>query len=276
MYTSLGQVNNKGIEITVKSVNIQNKNLTWATSVTFWKNDNKLVKLYGEDTNKDGKEDDDIANNLFIGKSLGAIYGYEQDGIVQKDDTEYINLNGALPGQPKYKDNDGVPGITANDRKVLGYTKENFRLNMSNTLDFKNFEFYILVTGIFGGNDHYFSSNTVAYLTQQGLKNSIYKPYWTPENKSNQYPSATYVSDPRFLALQSRGFIRIQDITLSYKLPQFWIKKFNINSVKIFLAAKNVATFTNWVGGDPETGARLLTNTFPVISTYSIGANLSF
>lgn len=88
---------------------------------------------------------------MFIGKPLGAIYGYVQDGIVQEDDIEYMELTGAKPGYPKYKDLDGKPGITADDRTILGYTKPNFSLNMGNELNFKNFNLYMMVVGVFGG-----------------------------------------------------------------------------------------------------------------------------
>ena len=242
------------------------------------KNQNKLVHLYGEDKNGDGKEDDDISGSLFIGKSLKAIYGYEQDGIVQADDTEYIALTGALPGAPKYKDIDGVAGITGTDRKILGYEKENFRLNMSNSISYKNFELYAMITGIFGGNNYFLRSNTSAFLSgdERFSDNTISKPYWTPENKSNVYPSPYFVGDGRYLALQSRGFVRIQDVSLSYTFNQPWVKSANINSLKVFLSAKNLATFTNWIGGDPETGATVAQNTFPVPSTFSFGANISF
>ncbi len=279
VYASMGQINNTGIEATVRSVNIQNNDLTWTTMVTFWKNNNKLVKLYGEDNDGDGKEDDDIANSLFIGKSLGAIYGYKQIGIVQEDDTEYINLTGAAPGAPKYQDMDTIPGITSDDRVILGYEKENFRLNISNSVSYKNLELYVMVSGIFGGNDHYMLNNTQAYLTSgTGLFNAnmTYKPYWTPENKSDVYPSAIFAGDGRFRGLQSRGFVRLQDITLSYTFDQPWVKDAKISTFKLFIAAKNVATITSWDGGDPETGATYMSNTFPVVSTYSIGASISF
>jgi len=277
--TSMGQVNNTGIELTVKSVNVQTRNLNWTTSVTFWKNNNKLKKLYGEDKNGDGKEDNDISNSLFIGKSLGAIYGYEQDGIVQEEDTEYMDLTEASAGDPKYKDLDGVQGINDDDRKILGYGKPNFKLNFSSTLDYKNFEFYIMLAGTFGGHHRYLSSNTPAYMTSgtgRFSDNMPSKPYWTPENRSNVYPSATFSGDGRFQGLQSRGFVRIQDITLSYLFKQPWVEKVNINSLRVFCAAKNVATFTNWDGGDPESGAKYLSNKFPIVSTYSIGVNISF
>ena len=276
---SMGQVNNSGVELTLRSVNVKTKDLTWSTSVTYWKNRNKLVHLYGEDKNGDGKEDDDVANSLFIGKSLGAIYGFEQDGIVQATDVDYIALTGAAPGAPKYKDLDGVAGITSADRKILGYAKENFKLNMSNTVSYKNFELYAMVTGSFGGNNYFLKSNTAAYMTSGTGRfndNMTSKPYWTPDNKSNVYPSAYFTGDGRYQALQSRGFVRVQDVSLAYTFRQPWVKAANINSLKVFISAKNLATKTNWFGGDPEVGTPVRENTFPVPSTYSIGANISF
>lgn len=276
---SLGQVDNSGVEITLTSMNnIKTEDLIWSTSVTFWKNNNKLVKLYGEDKNGDGKEDDDVSGSLFIGKPLSSIYGYEQDGIVQEGDTEYIALTGAVPGAPKYKDIDGVPGIAGTDRKILGYGQDNFRLNMSNSINYKNFELYAMITGVFGGNNYYLKSNSSAFLTgdERFTDNTISKPYWTPENRSNEYPSPYFVGDGRYMALQSRGFVRVQDVSLSYSFNQPWIKGNNIKSLKVFLSVKNLATFTDWIGGDPETGATVAQNIFPVPTTYSGGANISF
>lgn len=277
--TSMGQVNNKGVELTLRSVNVQQSDLTWTSSLTFWKNWNKLVNLYGEDLDGDGKEDDDIASSLFVGKSLGAIYGYVQDGIVQTGDTEYIALTGAQPGAPKYKSIDGEDGITADDRKILGYTKENFRLNLGNSVSYKNFEFYALVTGVFGGNGYYLQNNTQAYMTSGTGRfndNMTSKPYWTSQNPSNEYPSAIFAGDGRFRGLQSRGFVRLQDVSISYSFRQQWVKEANISSLRVFVAAKNVATITKWDGDDPETGATYLSNTFPVVSIYSLGVNISF
>jgi TonB-linked SusC/RagA family outer membrane protein len=281
MYTSMGQVNNTGVEINLRSVNIENKDLTWMTSLIFHKNNNKVIHLYGEDADGDGKEDDDIGNSLFIGKSLGAIYGYKQIGIVQEDDTEYIALTSASPGNPKYEDLDGVPGISAEDRTILGYSKENFRMSLANTLRYKGVELYVLVSGIFGGNNYLMKSNPYAFRHTGTHWIETYemfeRPSWTPENRNNTYPIAKFESDGRFQGLQSRGFVKIQDISLSYSFKSAaWLKSLNVQSLKVYLAAKNVATFTNWFGGDPESGARYLDNTFPVASTYSIGLNLSF
>jgi len=277
--TSMGQVNNTGVEFKISTVNIKSTDWYWNTTFTFWKNNNKLVHLYGDDLDGDGKEDDDIASSLFIGKSLGAIYGYDQDGIVQEDDTEYIGLTGAAPGAPKYKDHDGVAGITAADRIILGYDKENFRSSLSNIAGYKNFELYVMISGVFGGNNHYLKSNTAAYLTSgTGLFNAnmTSKPYWTPENKSNIYPSAIFAGDGRYQALQSRGFLRIQDVSLSYTFNKNLIDIIKVNSLKAYISVQNLATLTNWFGGDPEIGTPVRENTYPVPSTFSIGVNATF
>ncbi len=277
--TSLGQVNNTGVELRINTVNIKSDNWFWNTGITFWKNNNKVVHLYGDDIDGDGKEDDDLANNLFIGHSIGTIFGYEQDGIVQEDDTEYRALTGAAAGVPKYKDHDGVAGITADDRIILGTAVENFRLNMSNIAGYRNLELYVMVIGVFGGNDHYLRSNTAAYLTSgTGLFNAnmTSKPYWTPDNRSNIYPSATFAGEARYIALQSRGFVRIQDVSLSYSFNKNLIDLIKVSSLKLYCSIQNLATFTDWFGGDPETGTTVRQNTYPVPSTFSVGLNATF
>ncbi|MDR0386327.1 MAG: SusC/RagA family TonB-linked outer membrane protein [Prevotellaceae bacterium] len=286
IYASMGQVNNKGIELSLRTVNIQNKNWTWTTFATFWKNSNKLIHLYNEDIDGDGKEDDDIASELFIGESLGSIFGYRQTGIVQEDDTEYIELNGTQAGNPKYDDMiDGVPGLTADDRTILGTKKENFRLNFGTTLRYKNLELYMLAVGVFGGKDTYLKENQFAYIHyeagRQVLDEATYfnRPYWTPENKSNVYPKQSFPfrGDGRFKGLQTRTWMRIQDISLSYSFNSAaWMKSLNVNSLKVFLAAKNVAVFTKWFGFDPEQGTGWMDGSYPVPATYSLGVNLSF
>lgn len=282
----MGQVNNRGVELTVRSVNIENKDWRWGTSVTFWMNRNKLTHLYGEDLDGDGKEDDDISNSRFIGKPLGAIYGYKQDGIVQESDADYIKANGATVGTPKYKDLDSDGVITSKDRDILGYASPNFKLNMSNTVTYKNWDLYVMITGTFGGGDYYMKSNTGAYMTNgSGLFNSngIYIPWWTPENQSNVYPSATFSGDGgRFQGLQNRAFVRLQDVTLSYTFREAWVQKLNIQNFKVFFSAKNLATLTSWEGGDPEVGAGVQDNPderykiYPALTSLSLGLNLSF
>lgn len=278
MYASMGEVKNTGFEATVRNVNIRNKNLEWSTGITFWLNRNKLVHLYEEDLDGDGKEDDDIASGLFIGESIHCIYGYKQDGIVQTDDTEYIANNGVEAGTPKYVDLTGEGVINEEDRTIVGSTAPNFKLNLTNTLQYKNFELYVMIAGTFGGNNYFQKENAAAYITGMGMfsSNGLYIPYWTEDNPSNVYPRASFTDDDYFLGLQSRAYVRLQDVTLSYTFNQPWVKSAGINNFKLFLTGKNLATLTNWEGGDPESGSTVLSGTFPIMTSVSLGLNLSF
>lgn len=275
MKATMGQVDNWGIEVNLSTVNIRNKDLEWTSGLTFYLNRNKLAELYG-----DGK--DDINNKLFIGKSLGAIYGYKNIGIVQEDDTEYMEANGAKPGDAKFANLDGSEDgkITADDRTILGYTKENFRMSFSNTLRYKNFELYALFTGIFGGNGYGRQVNQYAYRTtsDSNWDNNLNHGWWTPENKSNKYPSVTY-TDGRYTPVQGFGFVRLQDLSLSYTFRQPWVQKMGISNLKVYAAAKNVFTITGWDGGDPEIQQTVGTGYeygYPLSRTFSFGVNLSF
>lgn len=273
MKATMGRIDNWGIEVNLTTQNVRRRTWDWISTLTFYMNRNKLVDLYG-----DGK--DDISNSLFIGKSLGAIYGYKNIGIVQETDADYIQANNAKPGDVMFANIDGSADgkITADDRTILGYNKENFRMSFGNTLHYKNLELYFLFTGVFGGKGYGQAVNTYAYRSATGVifDNMLDHEWWTPENKSNVYPSVGY-QDSRYTPLQSYGFVRLQDLSLSYTFRQKWMKTLNISSLKIFFAAKNLFTITNWEGGDPELKQTFNGSySYPLASMYSFGLNLSF
>ncbi|MFP4367765.1 MAG: SusC/RagA family TonB-linked outer membrane protein, partial [Bacteroidales bacterium] len=270
---SMGQVDNRGVELSLRTINIDNSDLTWSSHITFWQNRNVLAELYG-----DGK--DDIGNNLFIGESLSPIYGFEWIGIVQEGDTEYMESTGASPGDAKYADLNGDGNITFDDdRKILGYGKENFRLNLSNNLTYGNFELYVHLAGVFGGGDNYYmAQNQGAYLANRPgfvrMEFLDHIDYWTPENPSDTYPSI-YYDESRFLGLQSRTFVRVQDVVLSYTFRGDWMNAINIEGLRLNLSGQNLYTFTGW-DGEPEMGYGGWDRYYPIPASYSLGFNVTF
>lgn len=275
MLTTMGRVDNWGIETTLNTVNYSTKDFEWRSSLTYYINRNRLKKLYG-----DGK--DDITNSLFLNRSLGAIYGYKPIGIVQEDNSDYIKANGAKPGDVMFANIDGSEDgkITSADRTILGYRKENFRMSFGNTLSYKNLELYFLFTGIFGGGKYYREVNQYAYRTASDVvwDNNLNHGWWTPENKSNKYPRANY-TDNRYIPTQSRTFVRLQDLSLSYTLPKSLINTVYISNMKVYFAAKNLFTITDWDGGDPEIAQTIGTGykyDYPLSRTFSFGLNISF
>ena len=265
---TMGQVDNWGVEAVLNTTNIKTNNFSWSSGLVFSMNRNKLVELYG-----DGN--DDITNNLFLGESLGAIYGYNWIGIVQDDDTEYMAANGVKPGDAMYEDLNGNIEIDAEDRKILGYSKENFRMSFSNTFTYGNLQLYVLFNGVFSGNGFGMAANNMAYLSYEGYgyRNTLDHPFWTEENKSETYPSVNF-SDNRFIALQSYGFVRLQDVNLSYKFKTEKLANIGINSMDIYLAGKNLWFLSpNWTGSDPEVRSY---SSAQLPRTFTLGVNLSF
>jgi TonB-linked SusC/RagA family outer membrane protein len=285
IYSSLGQVDNKGIEISLNTVNIDNADFKWSSRLLFWQNRNKIASLYGEDLDGDGVEDDDISNSLFVGKPLNAIYGYEYIGVVQEDDTEYLANVGGAAGDPMFKDISGPDGepdgvITADyDRKILGYSSANYKISLSNTVQYKNFSLYVMLTGIFGGGkDNYFLTANKYHNSFQSeyQYNEIDHDWWTSENKSEKYLRANAYST-RYLGLQSRTFVKVQDINLSYRLPKGMLSGIGVKSLQVYSSVKNAYTFTNWFGGgDPEKGITPQSGTNPVPTTFLMGLKVSF
>ena len=75
----------------------------------------------------------------------------------------------------------------------------------------------------------------------------------------------------------SRSFIRLQELSLSYNLPQDWLKKIFISRAKVYISATNLFTITSWDGWDPEIGMGLTYNTnYPTQKNYTIGVNFEF
>lgn len=274
MKATMGQVDNWGVEFTITTQNIKAKDFNWTSALNFYINRNKLKELYG-----DGK--DDITNSYFLNKSLGAIYGRKPIGIVQESDKAYMDANGAEPGDVKFADLNGDGKITGDDRTILGYRKENFRMNLSNTFSYKNFELYFLFAGVFGGNGYGMEVNRYAYQTSSDVQgdNNLNHGWWTSENKSNKYPRINYTSGD-YIPLQCWGFVRLQDLSLSYNFRQPWVKKAGIQNLKLYMACKNLLTFTGWEGGDPEIKQTLPNSGYsygyPLSRTVSLGVNVTF
>ena len=92
------------------------------------------------------------------------------------------------------------------------------------------------------------------------------RKYWTPDNPTNDYCRLNAAGPNTGLAngvdkVYNRSFVRLDDITLGYTLPQKWTRKFMIDRIRLTASCKNVCTFDNWEYGDPETGG-LATRTF--------------
>ena len=247
--STMGRVDNWGIESTLRYNIIQNRDFRWDATFNFTMNRNKLVELYG------GEEEDDIVNNRFFGKPLNPIYGYHNIGIVQASDTEYMAANGMTPGDMMNEDLDGDGKITAADRMILGYGQEAFRYSLNTNISWKNWSMYVMFNGVSSAGMYGKAINNPALLAySEGMMylNSVDHPYWTADNPSTEYPKVYNVSgNPTYIA--NYGFIRLQDLNISYTFRNDFVRKIGLSSAQFYVSGGNLFFIApGWKYSDPE------------------------
>jgi len=276
---NIGELGNKGFELSVTGVPVKTKDFSWTVTGNYSINRNKIKSILGIDADGDGREDDLIANKIFIGKPYGVAYDYNIIGMWQLADYHAgIIPSGFTYGTYKIKDVDGDGNYTADkDREILGYTDPSYRFSIQNSFRYKNWELKAFINSIQGGKNHYYGQPGSALRNPDNVYqvNSFDYDYWTPENPNARYRQLGYytqVMGESFSPYVQRSFIRLQDVSLSYTVPQAFLKKLNISRMNLFVTGKNLLTITDWDGWDPEMTDR---NGNPIGLDYAIGANAS-
>ena len=172
MVINAGETENIGIDLTVNTINITNKNFTWGTSVTFSHNKNKVNKLTGEDVQlylaNFGYDGAGASHQIGVGQPVGQFYGYVTDGLYQISDFNYDatsnkytlkdgipyrgDKSNVQPGYWKFKNVDGSEDnlITENDKTVIGNASPSFYGGINNTFTWKNLDLSIFLTYSYG------------------------------------------------------------------------------------------------------------------------------
>ena len=287
--TNLGEVENKGIEISLNSLNVQTADFEWRSSLAFSYNKNQINSLYGdmeEILDSDGnvigmKEADDISNGWFIGEAISTIWGYEVTGIWQKDEWEEAARYGQRPGDPKIANHytaddeaDGTPVYNDKDKVFLGQTDPPINWSFRNEFSYKNWELSVNMYSYMGHKSldgrymNNFNSGSLYTYNYAPFVN----PYWTVDNPTNDWArlDAIAPSGASGSRIYNRNFIRLDNIAIAYTLPTELTQKWNIQRLKISASVRNVATWAaDWeYFGDPETGG-LATRMF------NLGLNLT-
>ncbi|WP_440427201.1 SusC/RagA family TonB-linked outer membrane protein [Prevotella merdae] len=288
MTTNLGQVNNDGIELSLNTVNIKEKNFEWRTSLGLSWNKNTIKKLYGTfenilDVNGNvigRKESDDLSNKWFIGKSIGTIWDYEVTGIWQVDEYEEAAKYGQRPGDPKVWNNPDNDQYNADgtvkkivygneDKKFLGQSTPKVRWSLRNDFTiFKNWSVGLSIYSMMGHKSlsgWYLNNDNGGSLITNGC-NTWVKGYWTPENPTNKYARLNAQGPQGATGAQkliNRSFVRFDNLSVAYTFPKEWLSSTGISRLKLFFNIKNLGTIhsSDWEYGDPETSG-LATRTF--------------
>lgn len=245
IWDNIGATQNKGIELTLNTVNIRTADFSWNTDLTFFLNRDKIVELRG-----DGK--DDVNNKWFIGQPLSVVYDYKIIGIWQEGDeftfeedgVVKAHQTGAVPGDAKLYDANGDGVITTDDRVILGSTRPAFTMSMGNRFAYKDLYFSFLLNGKFG----YWHEDNVANIVSYSFGSGNYihgVKYWTPETPDADVVSPGYQNKFSHGYYKKLNYVTVKNITLGYKLPRTVVSKAGMKGLDINLSVNNLCTMSN-------------------------------
>jgi TonB-dependent starch-binding outer membrane protein SusC len=280
-YVNLGEIKNKGLEITLNTINMKGADFGWESTIAFSQNRNEIVTLLGRDDNNDGVEDNIISSNLFIGQPVHTVYSYNVLGLYQLGDTDIPTNSG--PGLYKYEDLNDDGAISSQfDRKIIGYGDPSYRVSFSNRFTYKNFSLLIFLNSIQGGKDQYYSSiegptggaiDDNVRKTNYGVEHSKY--WWTPQNTDSPFKELFAYDPIQSYRYFQRSFVRLQDVSLSYRFDLSKLSRLKVQELSMFISGKNLYTWTKWFGQDPEVGSGFITDA-PLLMNITYGINLVF
>lgn len=293
---NVGSVTNKGIELEVGGILIDNKKWKWNVNANIAHNKNEVTSLgdseyFLPDFASVGTLQ--YINPLIVkvGEPLGTFYGYRFKGIIQsaEDLTQLPSqtISTVEPGNPKFEDvnNDGV--VNEQDRVVLGNIQPKFTYGFNTKVAYKNWDLFVSISGSYGNK----LFNALACRLDRG-NGYYYNPLaevadrWTPTHPSNTIQKATSATsiyaDDRFV--ENASYLKFRNIQLGYTLPVPQITK--DAKLRLYVSLQNFFTITNYSGYDPEANRNGIDETsalyqgvdygaYPAAKTVLVGFNIT-
>lgn len=304
VWTNTGQVRNKGLEISLNTLNVSSKNFRWTTDFNISFNQNTIVSL------PDGKPIFGqpnyyrlLSTQQFIveeGMPLGNIYGYISDGVYQISDFENYDPESSThtlnvgqpsyrnhrPGDEKYKDLNGDGKITGADKTIIGNTLPKHFGGFNNTFEYKNFQLSTFFQWSYG-NDILNANRLVFESMDRPNQNQLATTLdrWTIDNQDTDLHRANGqgFQDISSRVVEDGSYLRLKTVNLSYRFSKDIVDKLKINSLEVYASGQNLVTWTDYSGFDPEVSVErsLITpgidySAYPIQRTFSFGLNVSF
>jgi TonB-linked SusC/RagA family outer membrane protein len=286
---NVGETQNRGVELSLTTVNVDKGGFKWTTDFMFTKNNEQILSLYNGAI-------DDVGNKWFIGKPLTAFFDIKKDGIWQLNEADAAKSYGSRPGQIKVNDNNGRDAATgqltgkadgkinADDRVYLGSEIPDWSGGLTSRFTYKGLDFNFILYARIGQmiqSGFHRNNNALAGRYQQ-----IKVDYWTPNNPTNEFPQP--VTNQEFpvnreaLIYFDGSFVKIRNINFGYTLPNSLTQKFGFESLRFFSSIQQPKIWASYRdkynGIDPEAneGASLGNNITPAVRTVTFGLNAKF
>ena len=275
-----GTMRNRGVEVLVTVVPVQNKDFEWSTTGTFSLNSNKLISLSGSIFKSDydyfntgtveysGQVAD--SHRVQVGESIGNFYGFKVVDVDSEGRWIYEDRNGELVN---YKDFTHAP----EDKHVIGNGLPKWYAGWNNTLRYKNFDLNVTMRGAFGfqiingGRMNYENVKTSRFENRLKSVNDLVFGKHTLSSEVEPEFNSYYV--------ENGDYWKIDNITLGYSFGQ--VGKY-IKSLRVYGSVLNALTITGYKGIDPEVSTDGLTpgydtrDRYPSVRSFTFGVNVKF
>lgn len=292
---NIGKMVNKGIDLQLINRGNITSELTYEVNVTGSFLHNEIVTLDGnlEFFTAGTQTYRGIAPiRNAVGYSLSSFFGYDVQGLFQSD-AEVASAPtqaGAAPGHFRYRDVDGDGEITEDDRVFLGSPVAPFTGGMTFSLGYKNFDlaayFYTSIGNEIWNQSRWFTDFYPSFAgaaIAERVKNS-----WTPTNTNTDHPvfdkSSNFSTNTQANSyyVENGSYLRLQNITLGYKMPADLLTRLKMTQLRIFVSANNLMTITGYEGLDPSVGGNADINfgvdvgNYPITKGFTAGLNIGF
>ncbi|HEV8303968.1 MAG TPA: TonB-dependent receptor [Gemmatimonadales bacterium] len=261
VFDNIGEMSNKGIELALRSTNLEREGLRWETTVTYSRNRNRIEQLNVAPFTTG------YANRIDEGQPVGFFYGR----YYERDSTGAIRLD-AL----------GRPIVSATARKI-GDPNPDWIGSLLNEVQVgRNLRFRVLLDGTFGGDVLNFSRRI---LERFGAGRDVERellPFGHPDRLPTGYFAAKFNAFEPYV--EDGSFVKLREISASYRLGDDLARRLKAQSIEVTLAGRNLYTWTEYSGYDPEMNlfGQLTVErgndfgTVPISRTWMLGVRASF
>lgn len=245
---NIGKVANKGVELTISSVNVDNGKVRWNTDLNLSRNLNEVVELASTEPLYRGYQADGAsATNIIVpGQPLGTFWGLK-----------FLGVDPAT-GDAIYDDKNGDGRITPDDAQILGNAQSKIYGGLTNKISYKGFDLSVFFQFSYGNKVLNFTKTS---LVNSGVSISFNQgrealkrwqkpgditsvPRYEFENTYNNYHSSRFIEDG--------SYVRLKNVSLGYNVAKKWVNRVKLTNARVFVAATNIWTLTRYSGPDPE------------------------
>lgn len=278
IYTNVGQMSSKGVEITLNAVPVKNENVTWSIDFIGSTNRNRMDK-FSDDVYKASFRDFagiggagalGDAIRTFEGNSVGDFYGKRFAGFTDEGKWLFYKRDGSAVSFDQI--NDSRVDIANNDLTVIGNAMPKYFLSLTNTVKYKNFDVRVFFRGKFGYD--ILNTTQLSYGNQVSLPNNLINDAFTKHADLKD----TYMYSDYYI--ESGSHVKLDEASLGYT---FKLNSERIRNFRMYVTGTNLALFTKYSGNDPDlvkdygldpgVDGR---DRFPTTRSFLVGLNIGF